>query len=196
MTQQDTVTDAVPHAADAMPTDLNLAARPALLGQAASEALSGLGGVVPEMGDTSAAEDAYRVLSLLASRALTLRDELIPLVPEADREPVPQLDAVHTERARLAAFLAAAVPSVLSNNDGRDDRTVLTTTSPEGQITYHIKREDLVMFGHVPHVADDDPRAQWDGHSTPEKNARLEALTGLWARYGGNPSHVSAPFGD
>lgn len=220
-----------PHVADAVPTDLlaelGLADAPGAvdpldvvhMAHVASEALAGLGADVPPPDDTPAATDAYRLLSLLAQHALTLRDSIAHEVPAQDRTPVPQmaellnlvnvevhgarkslteaLDAAHTDTARLAAFLAAAVPSVLTAADAEPpDLPVLLVQSIEGQISYHVKAEHLPLFAHVQRALPGHPDAQWDGHTATQSHERLQALTRAWARYGGNPSHLPYCGGD
>lgn len=43
--------------------------------------------------------------------------------------------------------------------------------------TSHLTPADAELFDHVEHVAPDDPRAQWDGHTTPEKYERIRDLS-------------------
>lgn len=98
-----------------------------------------------------------------------------------------QLRGVYRERAHLVAHLAALHPSVISHNDPSEtDWPVVYVHTPTGQASWHLSREDLDLFGHVPVVPADDPRAQWDGHTTEEKYRRLAELTrqvrgGYWA---------------
>src|SRR5690606_39189045 len=56
--------------------------------------------------------------------------------------------------------------------------------TPAGQLTWHLAPNDLDLFPHVPVVAPDHPRARWDGHTTPEKYRRLDALNTLGDKYG------------
>jgi hypothetical protein len=91
-------------------------------------------------------------------------------------------DDPYRERAHLAAYLAARHPSRIAHNDPTaPDWPVLYVDTPAGQLTWHLNPDDLDLFTHVPVVASDDPAARWDGHTTPEKYRRLDALTQAFA---------------
>ncbi|MEU8488658.1 hypothetical protein [Streptomyces sp. NPDC048641] len=45
------------------------------------------------------------------------------------------------------------------------------------QASWRISHRDAGLFADVEHVPADDPRAQWDGHTTEEKYARIAALS-------------------
>lgn len=86
------------------------------------------------------------------------------------------VNAVYRERARLVAVLAALWPSVITFSDPNEpDWAVITIDSPQGQLTWHIHRDDLDVMGNMAWVARDDNRAKWDGHTTDEKYQRLSA---------------------
>lgn len=88
------------------------------------------------------------------------------------------LYSLYRERAALVAFLAAVFPAVIASNDPEEpDWPVIYITTPAGQMTWHLSPGDLDLFQHVDQVAADDPRAQWDRHTTAEKYQRLEELT-------------------
>lgn len=88
---------------------------------------------------------------------------------------------LYRERAWLIAFVAALYPAVRASNDPYDDRSVVYVETPAGQLSWHVDGADVVLFPHVPLVTGDDPRAQWDLHSTGEKYRRLAALTTIAA---------------
>lgn len=81
---------------------------------------------------------------------------------------------VYRERAYLVAHLAAVYPSVLvpGADPEEPDWPVLFVDLPSGQVSWHIAPDDLDLFGHVRLGS-----AAWDGHSTQEKYARLDAHT-------------------
>lgn len=88
-----------------------------------------------------------------------------------------QLRPVYRERARLVAVLAALFPAVWAYSDpAAPEWPVVYVDIPQGQCSWHLSAEDLDLFGHVPQVAPDDPRARWDGHTTDEKYQRLAGL--------------------
>lgn len=88
-------------------------------------------------------------------------------------------DTAYRERAHLLAWLAFLYPSVVAPAPDIEDPgwQVLYLTAGGNQMSWHIAPADTALFDHVEHVTDDDPRAQWDGHSTEEKYWRIRALT-------------------
>jgi len=89
-------------------------------------------------------------------------------------------DIIYRERAHLVAHLAAGYPSVLV--EGADasapDWPVLFVKLPDGQVSWHISPTDRDLFGHVRRTIAGMPDAPvWDGHTTDEKYARLDAHT-------------------
>lgn len=100
-----------------------------------------------------------------------------------------QRDGAYRERAQLLAWLAAIVPAVIAPAPDVDepDWQILYLAPGGSQLSWHIAPPDADLFQHVQHVCSDDPRAQWDGHTTPEKYERIRALM-LDALRGGNPS--------
>ncbi|MGW7359431.1 hypothetical protein ACWGI0_23055 [Streptomyces sp. NPDC054802] len=97
-------------------------------------------------------------------------------------------DGAYRERAHLVALLAAMttgaviVPAVDVDEPGWQ---IAYLTIGGRQASWHISPADADLFGLVPRVASDDPRAQWDGHSTEEKYAHIREQTAeLWRRCG------------
>jgi hypothetical protein len=86
-------------------------------------------------------------------------------------------DGLYTERAHLIALLAAwtndAVIAPAADADGW--QTVYLNLDGV-QASWHIARHDADLFEYVEHVTSDDPRAQWDGHTTEQKYRRIAAL--------------------
>lgn len=89
-------------------------------------------------------------------------------------------DGAYRERAHLVALLAAMT-------DGAVIAPALDLDEPGWWIAYlkiggrqaswHISPSDAVLLAHLEHVGVDDPRAQWDGHTTEEKYAGIAAWT-------------------
>lgn len=86
-----------------------------------------------------------------------------------------QRDGAYRERAQLLAWLAAMHPAVLAPAPNVDDEGwhILYLTFGGHQGTWHISPRDLDLLGHVPVGPADDPRAQWDGHTTDQKYWRV-----------------------
>ena len=88
-----------------------------------------------------------------------------------------QLDAAYRERAHLVAWLAALHTSVIAPAPDVDEPgwqiLYLYSAKWGWQMTWHIHPRDAELFKDVEHVAPDDPRAQWDGHSTEQKYNRM-----------------------
>jgi hypothetical protein len=110
-------------------------------------------------------------------------DPNLALVDQAlDDDAGVQLRAAYRERAHLVAALAThpAVTSAVLATDAHaelpDCATVVYLETAHGQMTWHLADVDLDLVDHLPRVPADDPRAQWDGHSTAEKYARVRDL--------------------
>ncbi|MFI8853652.1 hypothetical protein ACIGW3_26150 [Streptomyces sp. NPDC053499] len=97
---------------------------------------------------------------------------------EARQRAEEERDGAYRERAQLLAWLAALVPAVLAPAPDIDEDgwQLLYLDTPAGQLSWHIHPRDTALFGHVEHVPTDDPRAQWDGHTTAEKYERIGRL--------------------
>lgn len=85
-----------------------------------------------------------------------------------------QLHAVYAERAQLVAALSKLFPASLEEDEKAPGWPVCIIDLPTGQVSWHVTAADAAMFfGHLPAHAG----RVWDGHSTPEKYARLAALS-------------------
>lgn len=87
-------------------------------------------------------------------------------------------DGAYRERAQLLAWLAAQHPAVLApapdvNEPGWQ---ILYLNAGGQQLSWHIHPRDADLYGHVKQVPADDPRAQWDGHTTEQKYQRIAVL--------------------
>ncbi|MEX3206050.1 hypothetical protein [Streptomyces acidiscabies] len=85
-------------------------------------------------------------------------------------------DGAYRERAHLIALLAAmtdgAVITTAPDID-EDGWTLLYLNLGGRQASWHISPRDHDLFAHVERVGPDDPRAQWDRHTTEQKYARI-----------------------
>jgi hypothetical protein len=107
------------------------------------------------------------------------------LAPELDRqrrvaaEPLraveAERDTAYSERAALVAWLAALYPAVRTSAPDVDaPGWQLVFLDVDGrQASWHIAPPDYGQFLHIPRVEPGDPRAAWDGHTTPEKYQRI-----------------------
>lgn len=82
------------------------------------------------------------------------------------------LTVAYTERAHLIAALSKLFPASLETDPAEPDWPVCIIDLPTGQASWHISPTDLHLFIHLPR----DAGRVWDGHDTPEKYARLDAL--------------------
>jgi len=91
-----------------------------------------------------------------------------------------EVDEAYTERSRVLAALARLIHRLgLGVGIGLDTDPacasdfshVLFIDLPEGQVSWHFHDRDLLLFSDLPAYY-----AAWDGHSTEEKNRRLEAF--------------------
>lgn len=110
--------------------------------------------------------------------SLILADSVLQhVVPELERLSE-ERDGAYRERAQLLAEFATRYPAVLAPAPDIDEPgwTLLYVTLPTGQASWHQHPADYELFGHVERVQADDPRAQWDGHTTEEKYRRIADL--------------------
>jgi hypothetical protein len=99
-------------------------------------------------------------------------------------------DSVYRERAQLLAWLAALHPAVITPaaDVNEPDWQILYLTAGGRQMSWHISPSDAELFKRVPHVPADDPRAQWDGHTTAQKYDRIrQHTTVVNLLHGGQP---------
>jgi hypothetical protein len=99
--------------------------------------------------------------------------------PDTNRSgPFEALAYCYRERSQMIAFLACQYPAVICANDPNEPNwPVIYLKTPAGQLSWHLSRTDLDLFGHVPQVDPGDPAApEWDGHTVEEKYERLAAL--------------------
>ncbi|MGN7139046.1 hypothetical protein [Streptomyces pseudogriseolus] len=87
-------------------------------------------------------------------------------------------DGAYRERAHLVALLAAMTDgAVIAPAPDVDEPgwQIAYLTIGGHQATWHISPRDADLFAHIEPVGPDDPRAQWDGHGTELKYARIAA---------------------
>lgn len=84
-------------------------------------------------------------------------------------------NAAYSERDQLVAALSKCFPSHLMLHDAEDWeddwRSIVCINLPTGQATWHIHDSELSWVEHLSFRPQD-----WDGHDTPEKYRRLNAL--------------------
>ncbi|MFE2710642.1 hypothetical protein ACFXKI_01275 [Streptomyces mirabilis] len=84
------------------------------------------------------------------------------------------MDDVYRERAHLVAHLAALFPSTIGYHDAEaPEWAVVVVDLPTGQASWHVAPDDMDLFKAVPRSEINT----WDGHTTEEKYARLDAHT-------------------
>ncbi|WP_260616712.1 hypothetical protein [Streptomyces sp. WAC04189] len=123
--------------------------------------------------DLTARRDALRQ-QLAEQEAETMRQHERAQQAEAER------DGAYRERAHLVALLAAMTDgAVIAPAPDVDEPgwQIAYLTIGGHQATWHISPRDADLVAHIEPVEPDDPRAQWDGHSTELKYARIAAHT-------------------
>ncbi len=84
-------------------------------------------------------------------------------------------DEAYAERNKLVAFLARCFPSGTMKTDipGWDPEWhgCVFIDTPQGQMSWHYHDREAHLFENLPPY-----KGEWDGHTTPEKYARLAAL--------------------
>jgi hypothetical protein len=101
-------------------------------------------------------------------------------------------DRAYRERARLVALVAGGLAEqvVVAPASDVDEPgwQILYATLHGRQCSWHFSPQDADLIEHFDHVPADDPRAQWDGHTTEAKYQHIDYL----ARALGTPG----PFRD
>ena len=84
-------------------------------------------------------------------------------------------DEAYTERNRVVALLATCFPAGIARTaiEGWDPawHGCVYIDLPTGQASWHYHDRDAHLFAKLPPYA-----GKWDGHTTEEKYARIEAL--------------------
>jgi hypothetical protein len=89
-------------------------------------------------------------------------------------------DGAYRERAHLVALLAALTPGavVAPAHDVEESGWWIAYLNIGGQqASWHISPRDTDLFAGVEQAGVNDPRAQWDGHTTEEKYAWIADYT-------------------
>jgi len=116
----------------------------------------------------------------IANRALnTATVETMERAETAEAE----RDGAYRERAHLVALLTTYHPAAIAPALDLDEVGwwIVYLTIGGRQCSWHISPRDAGLFAHVERVEPEDPRAQWDGHTTDAKYAWLRELTELRA---------------
>jgi len=123
-------------------------------------------------------DDLQRELSAAQQRIDELTREALKTAAKL-RAAEAERDGAYRERAQLLAWLATSHPAVLAPAPDVDEPgwQILYLTAGGHQLSWHIHPRDADLYGHVEQVPADDPRAQWDGHTTAEKYQRIHAIT-------------------
>ncbi|MFD7884054.1 hypothetical protein ACFV3N_16645 [Streptomyces bauhiniae] len=115
---------------------------------------------------------------------------------EALADRIRERDGAYRERAQLLAWLAALHPTTVITQSPDVDEPgwqLLYLTAGGWQMSWHIHPRDADLFEYVTVVDVTDPRAQWDGHGTVEKYARIEEHVRLLALDGPSGDGASKP---
>lgn len=95
-------------------------------------------------------------------------------------------DGAYMERARILAWhiasemgpVAFVPPWNIVLAEAQDlyepGWKILYMQTHQGQLSWHLSPEQVKLFPFIERVESDDPRAQWDGHTTKEKYDRIE----------------------
>jgi hypothetical protein len=105
-------------------------------------------------------------------------------------------DGAYRERARLEALVAGvAEQAVIAPAPDVDEPgwQILYATLHGRQCSWHIAPRDADLFEHLEHVLADDPRAQWDGHTTDEKYQHIDWLAHVLGTPGPFKAHTYLP---
>lgn len=125
---------------------------------------------------------SYTIAESDVRTVLADRDALAARVAELEAA----LNGSYRERAQLLGLTAVNYPALITEavDIPCDHRTcegrhwhLLVMTIDGHQATWHIHPDDMGLWSHVPYVPPDDPRVQWDGHTTEQKYERILEYT-------------------
>lgn len=107
--------------------------------------------------------------------------ELLRVVPSPTAAVEAERDGAYRERAHLVAWLANLHDAVIAPAPDVDEPgwQIVYVYAAGDQLSWHIHPRDAELFQWIEHVAADDPRAQWDQHTTEEKYERVRVHIGL-----------------
>lgn len=103
--------------------------------------------------------------------------KLINLVADMVLEEAAAKNNAYTERNRLVSALSKIYPAHLAEHEANDPNWdpewmwIVFITLPAGQASWHIHNSELPLFSHLRVKPN-----KWDGHTTEEKYARLDAI--------------------
>ena len=98
-------------------------------------------------------------------------EESIDLRAEVERLKA-EKDGAYHERNQVVAALAKLFPAGVAVDPDEPDWPVLYIDLPDGQGSWHFQRSEAIdLLAGIPKYD-----GEWDGHSTEEKYARLQAL--------------------
>lgn len=91
------------------------------------------------------------------------------------------LDDVYTDRAHLVALLADNYPAYKTPAQDVEEPGWWLVYLYVGtqQMSWHISPADAHLLAGIPTVPATDWHVQWDGHTTPQKHARIRQYLGL-----------------
>lgn len=113
------------------------------------------------------------------------RERELKTVGEQKQSVEQERDRAYRERAHLVALLAAMTDGAaiaLAPDVDEPGWQILYLTLGGRQASWHISPRDAELFEGVDHVPADSERAQWDGHTTDDKYARIRQYTRLLFR--------------
>ncbi|MGV9282148.1 hypothetical protein [Streptomyces sp. NPDC003730] len=108
------------------------------------------------------------------------RERELKTVGEAHQKAEQERDGAYRERAHLLALLAALTDDAVITYapDVEEPGWQIVYLQLGGhQASWHISPRDADLFAHVERVDVEDPRAQWDGHTTEAKYEQIAAWT-------------------
>lgn len=99
-----------------------------------------------------------------------------PAAPDLEGE----RDAAYRERNRVVALAAGGIAEQVvvapATDVAEPGWQILYATLHGRQCSWHFGPRDADLIEHFEHVPVDDPRAQWDGHTTDEKYRHVDWL--------------------
>lgn len=121
----------------------------------------------------------YEPINLTNATFIAAAHNALPALLDRIEELEGEKNGAYSERDQLVGALSKVFPAWLERHPESDVswendwRWIVFVSMPTGQASWHIHDSELPLFDHLSRQSGNS----WDGHKTPEKYTRLNALT-------------------
>ncbi|MFG3349532.1 hypothetical protein ACGF1Z_31300 [Streptomyces sp. NPDC048018] len=132
------------------------------------------------MADTTEADRRGELADAVTAEAKRLLERRTTTLRGRAERAEAERDGAYRERARLVALIAGGLAEQAVVAPAPDVEEpgwqILYATLHGRQCSWHFSPRDADLIEHLEHVPANDPRAQWDGHTTEAKYEHIDHL--------------------